>query len=95
MVLSAVRAALYAVLYLFLGLLIARMVMSWILGLSRYRPTGYAAVLFEIVFTITDVPLRPLDRVLPVVRIGLFALSLSFLVLYLIVGILISQVGEL
>jgi YggT family protein len=83
------------VLYLFLGLLVARLVLSYVLALSRYRPTGYAAAAFETVYTITDVPLRPLDRILPVLRIGSFGLSLSFPILFLIVSILISQVSEL
>jgi len=83
------------VLYLFLGLMIARMILSYIIALTQYRPTGASAMFFEIVYTITDVPLRPLDRVLPVVRIGRVGLSLSFPVLYLVVIILISQVSQI
>jgi YggT family protein len=86
---------LYAVLYLFLGLMIARLILSYVVTLSQYRPTGYGAVFFEIVYTVTDVPLRPLDRVLPVVRIGRVGISLSFPILFLVVSILISQVSQL
>jgi len=83
------------VLYTFLGLLIARMILSYVVALSSYRPSGYGAAFFEIVFSVTDVPLRPLDRVLPVVRIGSVGLSLSFPILFLVVSILISQVNQL
>jgi YggT family protein len=91
----AVRVLLYVVLYSLLVLLIARLILSYTLLLSSYRPTGYGAVFFEIVYTITDIPLRPLDRVLPVVRIGRFALSLSFPVLFLAAVILLSQVRQI
>jgi YggT family protein len=86
---------LYVVLSLFLLLLVARLVLSYVVALTRYRPTGYGAVFFEIVYTVTDVPLRPLDRVLPIIRIGRFGISLSFPILFLAVSILISQVSQL
>ena len=92
---SAVGTVLTVVLSLILLLLIARLVLGYVLFLTRYRPAGGAAVFFEIVYTITDIPLRPLDRVLPVIRIGRFGLSLSFPVLFLAVSILLSQVQQL
>ena len=91
---SPVGTVLSYILWAFLLLLIARLVISYVVALSTYRPRGYMAVLFEVVYTITDVPLRPLDRVLPAVRIGPMALSLSFPILFLAVSILLSQVGQ-
>jgi len=92
---SAVGTVLTVVLSLILLLLIARLILGYVLILTPYRPSGSAAMFFEIVYTITDIPLRPLDRVLPALRIGRFGLSLSFPVLFLAVSILLSQVQQL
>ena len=92
---SAVGSVLTVVLSLILLLLIARLILGYVLILTQYRPSGGAAMFFEIVYTMTDIPLRPLDRVLPVIRIGRFGLSLSFPVLFLAVSILLSQVQQL
>jgi YggT family protein len=86
---------LYTVLLLLLVLLFARAVISFIVPMGRYRPTGYMAVLFEVIYTITDVPLRPLERLLPPIRIGSVSFSLGFLVLVLAISILLSQVQHL
>jgi YggT family protein len=40
-------------------------------------------VLFEVVYTLTDPPLRALRRVIPPLRIGQVAIDLGFLVLFL------------
>ncbi|HVV30385.1 MAG TPA: YggT family protein [Mycobacteriales bacterium] len=92
---SVLGDVLYALLSLLLFLLFARMILSYVLALTRYRPSGYMVVLFEIVYTVTDLPLRPLERVLPPIRIGQFAFSLAYLVLYVAIIILLPQVGRL
>lgn len=72
-----------SLLWLFVGLLFVRMVMSWVTVFARgYRPTGLVAGLFEIVFTVTDPPLRALRRVIPPLRMGNVAFDVAFLVLY-------------
>ena len=64
--------------------------------LARVQATGYLAVLFEVVYTITDIPLRPLDRILPTIRLGAgFAFPLSFPVLLIALYIVRSQVASL
>lgn len=78
-----------------LVLLIARVIISYVVLLSRYRPTGYVAVAFEVIYTITDVPLRPLERVLPPIRLGSVAFSLAYPVLFVAISILLSQVHQL
>lgn len=83
------------VLIAFLLLLFARMLISYLVLLGRYQATGYVAVAFEVVFTVTDVPLRPLERVLPPVRVGRVAFSLAYPVLFLAVSIVLSQVNAL
>ena len=71
--------------------LFVRVAMSLVLAFTRYRPTGAAAVAFEFVYTVTDPPLRLLRRFVPDLRMGSFALDLSFLVLVIAVNILSGQ----
>ena len=78
-------------LYLYWFVMVARMIMGLVLGFSRWRPSGAAAVAFEFVYTVTDPPLRFLRRFIPDLRMGSFAFDLSFLVLILVVRVLSGQ----
>lgn len=85
---EAVRALLALLLYLFLILLIARLVLDWVQVLAReWQPRGPVLVVAEIVYTITDPPLRALRRIIPPLRIGQISLDLAFLVLMLAVAL--------
>ena len=88
---SAVLFWVGQLIYVYLYVLFARMIMSLVLAFSRYRPTGAAAVAFEAVYTVTDPPLKALRRVIPDLRIGNFALDLSFIVLVIVLRILAGQ----
>jgi YggT family protein len=84
------------VLWLFFVLLIIRLVLDYIQMFARsWRPTGPVLVIAEVVYTITDPPLRALRRFIPPVRIGSVSLDLSFLVLLVLVQIGISLAGRL
>jgi YggT family protein len=84
------------VLYVYLLLLIGRLIVSWIQAFARsWSPTGVILVLAEAIFTATDPPLRFLRRFLPTVRLGSVALDLSFTVLFIVVLILIEVVVPL
>ena len=86
--------ALY-LLYIFLGLLIVRLVVDWTMVFARnWRPTGAAAALLEVAYSVTDPPLRTLRRVIPPLRLGSFALDLAFIVVFIVVGALISVVSN-
>ena len=77
------------VLLLALLFLIARIVLDWVQMLARsWRPSGFVLVLCEIIYSITDPPLRAIRSVLPPIRIGMVALDLSPLVLFVIIFIL-------
>jgi YggT family protein len=93
--LSAVGTVLYVVIWLLLALLFVRVIMSYIVQFANYRPTGYMAVVFESIYTITDVPLRPLERILPPIRLGSVAFSLAYPVLFIALGILLREVQQL
>jgi YggT family protein len=77
------------VLWICLILLIARIVLDWVQMLARsWQPRGPVLVLCEVIYTITDPPLRAIRRVLPPLRLGMVALDLSPLVLFVLIYIL-------
>jgi YggT family protein len=77
------------VLWMCLILLIARIVLDWVQMLARsWQPRGALLVLCEVIYTITDPPLRAIRRVLPPLRLGMVALDLSPLVLFVLIYIL-------
>jgi YggT family protein len=81
---------LYILLWLFFVLLIARLVLDYIQMFARsWRPSGPLLVVAEVIYTITDPPLKALRRVIPPLRIGSVSLDLSFLVLVVLVQIAI------
>jgi YggT family protein len=61
-----------------------------VLSLSRsFRPTGALVVVFEVVYTLTDPPLRLLRRIIPPLRVGNVAFDLGFLLLF--IGIVVVR----
>ena len=84
------------VLWIYLLILIGRMIFTWVQTFSRsWTPTGFLLVVAETVFTLTDPPLRFLRRYIRPLRIGSVALDLSFMVLFFAVLILIEVVVPL
>ncbi len=76
-------------LFLYFIVLIARLVFEWIQMFARdWRPTRPVLVVAEVVYSLTDPPLRALRKVMPPLRIGGVALDLAFLVLILGVSVL-------
>ena len=58
--------------------------LDFVLSVSRtFRPTGALVVVFEVVYTLTDPPLRLLRRVIPPLRVGNVAFDLGFLLLFI------------
>ena len=90
---NIVKVVLTYVLYLYLLILIGRMVLSWIQAYSRsWSPSGFVLVLAEIIYTATDPPLRFLRRYIPSLRMGNVALDLGFIVLFLVLVVLLNIV---
>jgi YggT family protein len=87
------KTVLIYVLWIYLLLLIGRLIFSWIQAFSRsWSPTGLVLVLAEAVYTATDPPLKFLSRFIPVLRLGSVALDLSFMVVFFAVLLLINAV---
>jgi YggT family protein len=81
-------------LYIFLLLLIGRLVLDYVQMFARsWQPRGFALVVAEAVYTATDPPLKALRKVIPPLRLGSVSLDLSFLVLIIAVNVAIALVS--
>ena len=90
------KIVLYYVLWIYLLMLIGRMIITWVQAFSRtWAPRGFLLVVAEGIFTATDPPLRFLRRYIPPLRLGSVALDLSFMVLFFVVLILVNVVVPL
>ena len=86
----------YVLIYLFILVLFARFVMSWVLAYGRrWHPGRGAAAALESVWTVTDPPLKALRRVIPPLRIGNVSLDLAALVLLVMLFVLFEVVKRM
>ena len=77
------------VLVAYLWVLIARMVLSWVPMLSPgWQPRGPVLVVAELIYSLTDPPLKALGRVIPPVRLGAVVLDVGFMVLWVAIIVL-------
>ena len=87
------REVLTYVLTIYLVILIGRMIFGWVQVFAReWRPSGILLVVAECIFTATDPPLKFLRRFIPPLRLGMVAMDLSFMVLFIVVLILLEVV---
>jgi YggT family protein len=88
---NVVLELLYLALWLYFILLIGRLVLDYIQMFARsWRPQGPVLVIAEIIYTVTDPPLRALRKIIPPLRLGSISLDLSFLVLLILIQVMIS-----
>ncbi|GAA1095966.1 YggT family protein [Nocardioides dubius] len=81
----------HVVLWVFIALLWVRFVFDWVQVFARtWTPSGPLLVLLEAVYSITDPPIKALRRVIPPLRLGNFALDLSFLIVMVGAYLLLS-----
>lgn len=74
---------LYGVIMAFIGCMWVRFIVDWVQVFARtWSPRGFLLVLLEAVYSVTDPPIKALRRVIPPLRIGNFALDLSFLIVF-------------
>ena len=84
--------ALYAAISLFILVMWARLIIDFVVNFNRgWKPSGFGLVLAEVVFTITDPPIKLVRRVLPPVRFGGVALDFAWTIVML-VAIVLSYV---
>lgn len=90
-----IAEGLYLVTWLFLMLLLLRVVISWIRAFSRsWRPRGVVLVLAEGIYTVTDPPVKLIRKVVPPLRLGMVRLDLSVLILSIACLFVLSLIGS-
>lgn len=92
---SPVASIVVDVLWLYLLVLIGRLVFDIVQMLARdWRPKGFVLVIAEIIYTLTDPPLRALRKVIPPLRLGAVSFDLAFIVLFIGLQVLIAVVAR-
>lgn len=92
---SPVASVIVNVLWLYLLILIGRLVVDIVRMLARdWQPKGVMLVIAEIIYTLTDPPLRALRKVIPPLRFGGISLDIAFLVLFIGLQVLIAVVAN-
>ena len=93
MLISIIAQTIYLVLYLFWLMLLGRFVMGWVLAFGRrWHPGRGTAASLEVVWSVTDPPLKALRRVIPPLLLGTVTVDLSAIVLLLILYVLMRVV---
>jgi YggT family protein len=93
---SIITGVISFALTIFLILLWVRFIFELVTSLSRsWRPRGFALVIAEVTFTVTDPPIRAVRRVIPPLRVGGIAIDFAFTIVMIAVLILIFIVGNL
>ncbi|MGO1412486.1 YggT family protein [Microbacterium sp. JB110] len=81
----------YGLLVVYLLVLWARLILSYIPLFNRgWRPKGAGLVLAEIVYTVTDPPIKFLRRFIPPLRLGQVSIDFSFMLVMFACIILMS-----
>ncbi|NLB47785.1 MAG: YggT family protein [Microbacteriaceae bacterium] len=66
---------------LYMYVLWGRFILDWVRVFQpRFRPKGVLLVLAELVYTLTDPPIRMFRKILPPIRLGQVALDLGWMV---------------
>ena len=90
---GAVVGIIYWGLNLFLITLIGRLILDYIRIFSpNWRPRGIVLALAELIYSVTDRPLRFVRQFVPPLRLGAVSLDLSFIVVFFVVQLLMRLV---
>lgn len=92
-VLLVISGVLRTLIGIFIVLLWARFILDWVRVINpRFAPKRAVIVLFELVYTITDPPIKFFQRLIPPLRLGAVAIDfgwmITMLVCWLIQGLL-------
>ena len=78
-----------AIIDAYIAVLFVRMILDWVAVLSpRWYPRGLLAEIIDVIYRVTEPPLRRLRRYIPPIRMGAVALDMSFIVLYFLLVVL-------
>ena len=91
---SVLASIVHLMLLVYILVLFARLILDYIPMFNReWRPKGAGLVAAEVVYTITDPPVRFFRRIIRPLRIGSISLDFGFSITILIVLILMNIVG--
>lgn len=69
--------------------LFARIIIDYIRMFKRdWRPAPFLSAIFEVIYSITDPPIKFVQRFVPPLRVGSMALDLSFIVILIALSLL-------
>ncbi len=84
------------ILFIYQLIFFARIVFDLLQMFARsWSPRGPILIVAEVIYSLTDPPLRLLRKVIPQVRLGGVALDFSFLILLIILQILIGILSSI
>ncbi|MCC2031911.1 YggT family protein [Microbacterium allomyrinae] len=90
-VVQLIASILNLALLLYVFVLLARLIIDWIPFFNReWRPRGAGLVAAELVYTVTDPPIRLFRRFIPPLRVGAIAIDFGFALTMLLCFILLS-----
>ena len=85
---SSVAGLVSSILNLYVLILIARLVLEYVAVFARdWRPKGPLLLLSEVVYTLTDPPLKAIRKVVPNLQLGSVSLDPSFIILLVAISI--------
>ncbi|MDX6297458.1 MAG: YggT family protein [Nocardioidaceae bacterium] len=85
-----VGSILELLLWFYIVLLLARLVADWVQMFAHsWQPRGPVLVILEVVYSLTDPPMRLVRRLVPPLRLGGMALDLSILIVLLVCYVLL------
>lgn len=95
--LAIVGLVLYLVLLAYFFVMWARFALDLVQSFSRnWRPRGFLMVVAEVVYTLTDPPIRFFRRVIPPLRVGPIALDFGWSITMLLVIVamyIVTRIG--
>ena len=95
-VLRLVATVLNALLFLYVIALLVRLVLEYIPMFNRsWRPRGAALVAAEVVYTVTDPPIKLFRRFIPPLRVGPVAIDFTFALTMLLCFVLLGVTRSL
>ncbi|MFE1645337.1 YggT family protein [Microbacterium sp. P01] len=95
-IVGILASVLNALLLVFVLFLLIRLILDWMPMLNReWRPKGFGLVAAEIVYTITDPPIKLFRRFIPPLRVGAIAIDFAYTATMLLCFVLLGITGSL
>lgn len=90
-IVGTIAAILNALILVFVLVLLVRLVLDWIPFFNReWRPKGAGLIAAELVYTVTDPPIRVFRRLIPPLRVGGIAIDFGFTLTMLLCFVLLA-----